>query len=368
MAQNQPIRWKRGEFRTFYAQLKIRVGGKQEVTINEGDEFDYDGAVCKYAGDEFPQPQLRGAIKQGWATLDEEGAIPATFVSSRKVAKSQTKNTDLSRVQRHEPVPMETDNQDEDTVLLVGDRDAVRDDTSGRGHLEANHNRREAAVMSRGPEQPSPEGMRVTQSDLDQQDHTPIARVKSRANLGKIDVTKHPGMARDIAKRTHEDGYGKFGGKRRRPSVIHREGVDIQMNVGGVDPDVQIGDEAEGVEVGRVRHSSARKRSSEGISIEDTGRPKSRKKAVKKAAPKRKAVKKAVKKAAPNGASPKLRIALKVCSDFPHDWNFFGKTGDKMARVDELGADPDFIDALYASESGAMKKALKARFPEHFSG
>jgi hypothetical protein len=357
MASNQPIRWKRGEFRTFFAQLKIRVGGKQEVTINEGDEFDYDGSVCRYAGDEFPQPQLRGAIAQGWATVDEEGAVPATFTAPRKVAKSQTKNTDLSRVQRHEPVPMETDALDEDTVLNVADRANVRDDVSGRGHLGARHNRRQAAVMSKGPEQASPEGMQVTQSDIDQQDHTPIARVKSKANLGKIDVTRHPGMARDISRRTHEDGYGKFDGKRRKPDVIHREGVDIQMNVGNVDPSIQPGDEDEGVEVGRVRHSSARKRSAEGISIEDTGRPKAKAKA-----------KKAKDKDKGNGINPKLRIALKVHPDFPRDWNFFGKTDDKMARVKELGAESDLLDALYASESGAMKKALEKKYPKHFAG
>ena len=360
------IRWKRGEFRTFYAQLKIRVGGKNEITIGEGDEFEYDGSVCKYAGDEFSQPQLRGAISEGWATLDEEGERVATFTASRKVAKSQSKNTDLSRVQRHEPQEMETDNQDEDTVLQVADRAKVRDKVSGRGHLKPRHNRREAAVMSRGPEQSSPEGMEVTQSDIDQQDHTTIAPIKSRANIGKIDVTKQPGLARDISRRSHEDGYGKFGGERKASNLIHTEGVDIKMNVGNVDPDIRIGDEDEGVEVGRVRHSNSRKRTSEGISIEDTGRPK--KAATKKAATKKTATKKtATKKAATNGTNPKLRIATKVYSDFPQDWNFYAKTSEKLARIQELGADPDLLDALYASESSAVKKALQSEFSEHFS-
>lgn len=372
MPQTQDqFRWKRGEFHTFYANLKIRVGGKSEVTINEGDEFDYDGSVCKYAGDEFPQPQLRGAIKQGWASFDEEGSVPDTHLTSRKIAKSQSVNRDLRNVQRHEQQPMETDAYDEDIVLNVGDRAAVRDEVTGRGHLGAGHNRREAATMSRGPDQAPAGSMQVTQSDLDNQEGVTVSRIKSRANLGKIDVTRGEGqgLARKLATASHEDGYGKFKGKRKRSNLVNTEGVEIKMSVGNMDRDapVDIGDDSQGVEVGRVRHSSRRTRSQEGITVEDTGRPKQR--ASRKAAPKRSKVSKPRAKARPKipaGASPKLRIAMKVFSEFPEDWNFFGKTAEKLARVDELGSHPDLLDALYASESNTMKKALEAGYPDHF--
>lgn len=378
MTSQNPIRWKRGEFHTFIAVLKVRVGGKQEITINEGDEFEYDGSVCKYAGDEFPQPQLRGAIKQGWAVpdgeVDEDAHVPDAHVTSRKIAKSQSVNKDLRNVQRHEPQPMETDHYDEDTVLNVGDRAAVRDGRSGNGHLTARHNRRTAAAISRGPEQAPAGFMQVTQSDIDEQDGVVVSPIKTRANLGKIDVTRadSASITRTLANASHEDGYGKFGGP-RKSNIVTREGVQIATNVGTMDrgASIDIGDEDQGVEVGRVRHSSNRTRSEEGVAIEDTGRSKARGVPHKaqpkaKARPKMTVSKPAARAKIPEGASPKLRIAMKVHSDFPEDWNFYAKTDEKLARVGELGANPDLLDALYASESNSMKKTLESRYPEHF--
>lgn len=231
--------------------------------------------------------------------------------------------------------------------------------------------------MSRGPDQAPAGSLPITQSDVDNQDGVVVSRLKTRAKLGKVDVTRAEGagIARQLANASHEDGYGKFQGKRKGSNLVTREGVEITTNVGTMDRGaaVEIGDDSQGVEVGRVRHSSSRSRSEEGVTVEDTGRPKAQarkaapKKAARKAAPKKVSKPRAqAKPKIPAGASSKLRIAMKVYSDFPEDWNFFGKTNEKLARIDELGADADLLDALYASESNSMKKALEGQYPKHF--
>lgn len=361
MSQIDPIKWKRGEFVTFYAQLKIRVGGANPIDILAGDEFEYDGSIVKYAGAEFAQPGIRGAIRQQWATLDPDGQVPAAFHSDRSVAKSQTVNKDLSRVQRTRPSPVEMDHLDEETVLQVSDRSAIRNDATGEGHLTKDHNRRQASTAGQ-------RALEVSQSDLDQQDHTPIARVKSKANLGKIDVTdpRNSGMARDLALRSHEEGYGAFTGQKRSPQVIEREGVTITTNVGDMSRgEVYAGDDDEGRVVGQVRHTNKNKRTQEGVSMEDTsGRP------GKKATPAQKPTqKKQPARPSSNGdaVNSKLRVAQSVFPDFPENWNFYGKTEDKFAALKKLGASSDMIKALFASESSSMKKELKKRFPKHFS-
>ena len=369
MPQTQPIRWKRGDFHIFYAQMKIRVGGvngNQSIDILAGDEFEYDGSIVRYAGAEFPQPGLRGAVRDGWATMDPDGVVPAAFSATRSVAKSQTVNKDLSKVQRTAPVPMESDSLDEETVLEIGDRSAIMDPVTGRGYLPKDHNRRKASISGH---EATLQNMQVTQSDLDQQDHTPIARVKSRANLGTIDVSKssNSGLAHEIEMRSHDDGYGSFSGKRHGKQTVKREGVTITTNVGEMDSNVQVGDEDDGVAVGRVRHTDT-KRTREGVEVQDTSGNPGKLKAASQPAKKvnAKMVAKPAKKSVSSSQS-KLQIAKKLFPKFPEDWNFFGKTGDKMARLEKLKPSSDLIDALFASESSSMKAALRKAFPDHFS-
>lgn len=365
-----PIVWKRNEFHTFYAVMDIRVGshnGNEPVSISKGDEFDYDGSVCKYGGREFPQPNLRGAIRDGWASLNPSGASPATFTSARDVAVSQSRNTDLSRVQRRPRVQLESDALDEETVLEVGDRKNARDQRSGRGHLTASDNRRQASTAG------TFRGLDMSASDVDEQDAIEISPIRSRAKLGAVDISKNPGAAKDIENSMdHSKGFGKFEGPRRTPKVVQREGVSITSNIDNMDRrrGVEVGEEGDGHQIGRVRHSSSSKRSVEGVTVEDTSGNHSRTKPVTKAsakaapAPAPKAV---AKPRIPDDASPKLKVAVRLCPQFPVDWNFFAKAEDKVARVKKLGASPDLLDALYAVESPAMKKILEQKYRAHFA-
>ncbi len=377
------VPWKRGEYLTFYAKMKIRVGGhngNESIEIPGGDEFEYDGMIVRYAGREFPQPNMRAAIRDGWATMGEDdGASPAPFVSSRDVAKSQSKTTDLSRVQRNVRQRFESDSLDEETVIEVADRKNVRDSRSGAGHLTSNHNRRTAS-HERGL-QPAPEDrMAVSASELDEQDGVEISSIRTPAKL-KVDLTKRPNAARDIElSMDHEKGVGRFAGERRtRPNIVEREGVTIRTSVGNMDRSaaVEVSDSVDGGrQVGTVRHSS-KGRTVEGISVEDTSGDRTQKPS--KAAPAKPAAKAAPAKASkpapkavpkpriPDDAPQKLKYAIRVCPNFPVDWNFFAKSEDKLDRIKKLGSDASLLDALYAVESPAMKKVLEQKFKSHFS-
>ncbi len=361
--------WKRGQFYTFYARMKIRVGGGQQMDIQEGDSFEYDGTIVKYAGAEFAQPGVRGAIRDDWATMDESGDVPTTFVADRPVAKSQSVNRDLARVQRHDN-HMEASSLDEDVVLDVKDRKAKRDPRTGKGHVTKDDNRRKDPETGRI--------LDINQSDIDQQDHTPIGRIKSPASM-KVDIIANPGAARDIENRDSKSGYGRFAGRRRGPEVVEREGVTIKTNVGAVDPNVRASDGTEdGIVVGKIRRTD-KAVFKEGVSVRDTSvrtspsRAASQSKAAKAPAPS--APSRAAK--APSGrasssspseaSSPKLKKAIRICPDFPKDWNFFGKPEDKLARIKKLKASPQLLDAVHSTDSAAMQRVLEKHFPQHFS-
>ncbi len=358
--------WRRGEFHKFYSKMKIRVGGhngSQPVEILKGDEFEYDGSICKYAGAEFQQPNLRAAIRDGWATMDEDsgGVSPAPFVSGRDVAVSQSKNTDLSRVQRRPRAPLSSDSLDEETVLEVSDRRNAMNPRTGQGHLGQSDNRRTAS--ERGVQPSVDDRMAVSASEVDDQDGIEISKIRTPTSL-KVDILARPNAARDIElSMDHEKGVGRFAGERRaRPNVIQQEGITITTsNRMDRSSHVVEADETEGRHVGNVRHSTSAKRHVEGMTIEDT----SSRRAPKAAAPKAAAAP-VPRPHVPDDASPKLKVAIRLCPKFPADWNFFAKPQDKLSRIKKLGATSDLLDALYSVESPAMRKMLETKYKSHF--
>lgn len=331
--------------------MKIRLGGRnQDVAIEKGDEFEFDGTVVKYAGLEFAQPQVRGAYDKNWISEDPESDAPILSVdATRNVAKSNSKTTDLSRVQRQGPSNMSTDAMDEEVILKVGDRSAKENrDARGRlvNHMTASNSRKGMHIQSDG----SDEGVVV-------------GRLSTRAKLGKVDVTEHPRLASKLDEISHDKGFG-------RAKMVEREGVSIKMSVGNVDRAIVSGDEDEGVVVGKVRKST-NVRGTEGISVRDTSNIRAERAKVQEEAqakPSKSASKPAPKAPAKNGKvsvikeeslSPRVRIARKIDPDFPTSWEFTGKLSDRIAAVKKHGISKEFIQALYAAEGDQMRKAME---------
>jgi hypothetical protein len=340
------IKWKRGEFIKFYALMKIRVGAADPksvpIDIMEGDEFEYDGSLLKYGGSEMHSPQLRGAIKNNWVTTDPD-EIGVTRVAAvqpvRNVAKSQTINRDLARVQRGDREPMETDSLDEETVLQVSDRrpGSATNPRAVPRKLEAQHNRRASTA-----------GMRVEnyQGDEDQAGVV-VGRVNSPAKIkvdNMLDSRSH-GIARDLENRP-------VG----RPELYHSEGVTVKTNLGKVDRNVQIAQEDDGEVIGHVRHSKAV--STDGIEVKDTSNIRN------KPIP---PVQKAHTIKIDTKLSPKIRTARRIDPSFPGDWSFTGKLKDRLAAIKEHGESPEFLEALYAAEGDQMRKQLEKAYPKQFA-
>lgn len=334
------IKWQRGSYQKFFAKMKIRIGGKDNTVdkIEKGDEFEYDGSILKYAGAELSSTQLRGAIKNGWASLVQDDDTPVkAFVTTRNVAKATTVNRDLSRVQRA-GVSMGTDSLDEETVLNVSDRGKIEKAVSGSSPkiLTSDNNRR---------------GMSVSSSEIDSQEGVTVGKVRSAARLGSVDVSANPKLASTIENR----GLGRpvlNTGK-----VVMTEGVTIRTNVSDVDRS-HVDSSEEGVVVGSVRHS--KKASTEGIDVRDTSNIRSSRSIIEEVSKPRKAP------AINTKISPKIRIAKAIDPTFPSDWVFSGKLADRIEAVKEHGATPVFLEALYAAEGDQMRKKLESEFPKQF--
>lgn len=342
------IKWQRNQFIKFFAKIKIRVGGSpNSYTIEIGDEFEFDGTVCRFSGSEFPQQSLRGAIKSGWASpeKDDTSRVEA-FVPGRSIASATSVNRDLSRVQLMQNSNMGMDSLDEDTVINVGDRQSAMRDPA-RGHLKNTDNRRTAKVR----------GMSVGSSDVDDQQGVVISTLKTQTHR-VVDVAANPGVARALETASYDEGFG-------RANVVHREGVTITSNLGRMSGAIVLDEDGgDGEVIGRIRDSSTRSR--EGVSIQDTSniRQKTVKSRAAAAAP---APKKAAPAPAPQPAptTDKLGLAQSIYPKFPNDWNFFAKTEDKLRKVDEIGATKPFIQALLASESKPVKKLIKEKYSKY---
>lgn len=362
------IQWKRNEFNTYYALMKIRVGGKDELTIGAGDEFQYDGSILKYAGAEIPQHSLRGMFKQGWVSDSppdgDERALVRPHQAMRNVAKSQSVNKDLAHVARGGARAVSLDNLDEDTVFEVSDRSYVRDNRSQKGHLTREnvrdvHNQRIASAR----------GMSIEDSVQDQ-GGVEVGRVRTSTHL-KADVL-------DPRNRGLKDQLENLSGsglirdqfspvvERHDPrptrKLIHTEGISISTNVGNVDRQVREEASESGVEVGRVRHSSKSSRSAEGgVEISDTSNIRAERAAAKVPAVKTYKVDTKV--------SPQVRVARAIDPTFPANWSFSGRLSERLAAVKaRKGITPEFLDALYAAEGDAMRRTLAKAYPDQFGG
>lgn len=327
---SQRFEWKRGQFLKFFATMKIRIGGTNTLDVHKGDEFEYDGTIVKYAGAEFSQIGLRGAIEQGWAVLDPSQTDKVAPVRApRNIAKAQTKNTDLSRVQRTESTVIESNSLDEETVLEVSDRRSNSNPRSEPNKLTSENNRRPTAGQRASG---------ISSSDADSQDGEVIGRVRSAAKLNNVDITK----AGDLAQQIENRALGKPELFNKNKTVV-REGVTIKTNIGSVDNSVQSSQDDNGRVVAKVRTTKTTR--SEGIEVKDTS-----------------SVKKDYSEPAQKDLSDKHRKALALDPNFPLDWDFMASVEKRMNRARELSGDSRFLKALYASESASVQKELKKEF------
>ena len=362
------IQYRRNEFHTLYAKMKIRHGGQHNIAFEKGDAVQYDGSVLKYAGMELPiGPSMRSSINQGWFTDDPEDVDSGVdaVVPNRNVAKSQTKNTDLARVQRRDDQTMETDHHDEDTVMNVSDRrpDAQADARHPGGRniraepraITANNNPRKGFKSK---------GLVINPGEIEEQEYQVVAQLRTPAKSKPVDMTTSE-AGRIKQRIDNMEGSGAIPVRQRQQEeTIEREGVSIRSTAKmnrGAPIEVDVGQEGDGEVVGKVRHSSKGTGNAEGVQVRDTSNIRAEKAA---AARPVKAVSKDVE--INTKMSPKLRMARRIDPHFPADWNFQGKLADRLNAAKQHGATPEFLEALYAAEGDQMRKMLEKAYPKQF--
>jgi hypothetical protein len=373
------ISYQRNNFQTFYAKMKIRLGGNgangqpHNIAFEKGDSVQYDGSVLKYAGMEIPVgPALRSSIANGWFTLDEEDVNSGVdaVIPSRNVAKSQTKNTDLSRVQRRdEDDAMETDSHDEDTVMNVSDRrPGANADARHPGGRNIRAEPRVITAANTPRKGFKSKGLVINPDQIEEQEYHVVAQLRTPAKAKPVDMySREAGkIKQDIE---NMEGSGAIPVRqRRREETIEREGVTMRHTAKmdrNAPIEVDVGQENDGQVVGKVRHTSKGTGNAEGVSVRDT----SNIRAEKAAAANGKTVKAHSKDVEINTKmSPKLRMARRIDPNFPADWNFMGKLADRLAAAKEHGATPEFLEALYAAEGDQMRKMLEKTYPKQFRG
>ena len=352
------LTYQRGKFNKLYAKMPVRIGGQHNITVGVGDEIEYDGMVLKYAGmDVSLGPSLRSSIRQGWFTDDPDDVNSgvSAVIPSRNIAKSQTKNTDLARVQRHDGAPIQTDNMDENTVMNVSDRrpNAQPD----KNHPGGRNVRAEPRAIKKGWKSG---GLVINPGVIEEQDYTPVAKLRTAANVGKIDMYKSESSELS-ARLSNLSGSGAIPiHQRQHEETIEREGITIRttgkMNRNAP---IEIAQEGDGKIVGKVRHSSRGSGNAEGIEVRDTSNIRADRVAAKAVEPK--PIKIDMK------LPPKIRMARRIDPSFPTDWSFSGKLADRLIAVKKHGATPQFLEALYAAEGDQMRKALSNAYPKQFS-
>ncbi len=362
MEDNEVV-WKRGQFYTFYAKMKMRVGGATPFDILEGDEFQYDGMTVKYSGMEVPQQGLRSAHREGWYTLVENdvGTRVEPIVPSRNVAKSQTINRDLAHVQRTGGRPMEADHADEDTILNVSDRRPGADKNmraQPRVMTKDDNQRRQPRVAPR---------LIINPGTIEAQEYAPVGRIRTSAKL-KVDMTKaESSYAKQELDNLRGSGFIPDNPPPSRGHTIEREGVTIRTNVSKMDRNApaEIAQEDEGEFVAPVRHTSRGSGNAEGVSVRDTSNIRAERAAAANGKHE-KASSKDVK--IDTKLNPKIRMARRIDPTFPSDWSFTGKLKDRMDAVKKHGASQEFLEALYAAEGDQMRKLLEKTYPKQFGG
>lgn len=333
------VAWQRGKYIKFFAKMKIRVGGATPIDVQKGDEFEYDGSILKYSGMEMSSPQLRGAIENGWATMDSSSAESIADVEAvrpnRSIAKSKSVNKDLNNVQRTGVAPIETSSQDEDEVLKVSDRSTG--EKAPPKILQPQDNRKSRS-------------MRVASDDETNQNAVSIGRVKTSARTVFDDVS-NPNTSRKIAEL---ENLSHVKAELYKNNTVTKEGVSIKTNVGEMSNVVEM-DREEEVVVAQVRKSSSG--SSEGISIKDTSSIRNKPGKTQEAPP----------SPAVKIADPRLRVARAIDPSFPLDWAFSGKLAERLERVKSHGANDKFLEALFAAEGDQMRKVLIKEYPNQFN-
>jgi hypothetical protein len=343
------IQWQRGEFLKFQAAVKVRIGQNAQGVghIEKGDMVEFDGTTLRYAGTEVNSTSVRGSVKAGWLvpfSIKDVG-VPPAVQASRKIAKSQSVNTDLLNVSRSEPRIVKSSSTEEDTVMNINDRSTKFDGVTERSEPKKLVSKQTATNVSDVLAEHSKRTGSILRSPFDQ-DTVTVGSIRSPARATAIDVSKDADYAQHLQRLESQ--------AKKSSKTITREGVQITSNLGEVSDVIQM-DEEPGEVIGQVRKSKIA--TSEGIEVKDTSMS-------------------GIKSQSSNGGSkpfkidPKIparvRIAKHIDQKFPSDWDFSSKMKDRMDRLNSLKPSSTLLEAIYAAEGDNFRRMMEKTFSKQF--
>jgi hypothetical protein len=393
MDPNQ-IRFRTGEKQPFIATRAFALGNTG-ATVPKGAELYFDGSIVEFAGQTFPFPQLRGAIKMDWVVRPETYDESDPNYGRPERANIQVRHATQggNPMQPQPKMAIQTTQDDEREVASVRQH-ANQVATANRNYVRGNPvNVATAGETVRGQhgfEVVEPQDgveipgrtLKTAAGDKAKASRTVLTAESAALALQKAsNVTIQAGQgitreemlermtpeARELYLAQTEALRSQYVNEPSPPprtvvaSVPRRpaqqtEGMTIRQDVG------------HGVEVadpGALATSKPKESVvyEDGIAFKTTNGPGSV-----QPTPSPRALDAQAKAASVNGTADSRRMVAKlVCPDFPDNYQFDQPVKKKMARLTADYEDrPDVIRAVFAAETDEVKSYLAQEFPQAF--
>jgi len=381
MVDVNQIKFKAGERLHFVTTRGFTLGPIGAVP--SGVDIFFDGSTVEYAGSEYSIPQFRGAIKVGWAVLQEnydaddpnygrpvsaniqvrhptQGGNPMQPQQKMTIATTESDEREVGNVaahaaqtkqankgyQRGQPVNPQVGGVESQDGVPVRTLKTAAGERAKQSRTVLTAESASSAIRQASDVQIDP-GQGITQEEMMER----MSEPEREAYLASKEIHK--------SKYVEEAPAPKKVGQVKTAKSGQAEGMKFSTQVGGgieiADPSGLGGKPTESVHV------------EDGISFKNTNGPTPKAQGV-QAHPRSAEAQKPI-MAKDGTADVRRRVAKAMCADFPDNYQFDQPLKKKLARLQADYEDrPDVIQAVFAAESDDVKAVLVQEFPAVFGG
>jgi hypothetical protein len=369
------IKFAPGVFIEFTATRSFGLGNSG-VKVVKGTQLEFDGSTVRYAGAEYPFPQLRGALTTGWIVQSDDYDESDPSYGVRQSANIQVRPAvePTNPADRAQASRSATTVASSDEHIVMGYKNHATQTQQ--------QNFRQASVTTPDGQ----EGIAVRTLSTPSRQRTELTAASAGSALraaASVQIVPGRGITQDemlermtddqveqyLAKKeaiksTYPSSEPKVVGKVGKVSggnkVSHSEGMKATQSVGG---GTSVGGEGDGEIVGRIA-SAQQTHIEDGITFTNTI-PAS---APKQHRPRARAAAVEAPKLDTAGGDLRRRIALALCADFPISYDFTAPAKKKLARLQADFEDRlDVLRAVWAAETDDFKAQIEAEFPQAFA-
>lgn len=381
--------YKQGDKRHFVAARTFALGSTG-MTVPKGSDIMFDGTTVEFGGTTFNHPQFRGAVRAGWATpaenydpLDRSAERPvAANIQVRHPTQGGNPMTGGTR-NASAMTPTITENDEREVSNVAAHAQGVnnrnRDHRHGQ-HVEARpgtsvenqdgvpvrklrtSNTGEKSKSQRTVLTAETAGSRIREAETP----TPIEAGRGMTEEEMLDRMAPAQREAYLAEKSAlKARYVDVDTDAQRPVVatIVRKEVGTHSTEGMV-AKVTTGGGTETWDGAGTSETKAKVSSTiiDGIKVTNTNGPSNRE----SVSPRSEQAHKPV-MLKDGSVDARLKIARRMCADFPDNYDFAANPRKKLARLQADYEDrPDVISAVFAAESDDFKAVLLREFPQAF--